>query len=296
MILARKRPNYSWWLINFIFILLSVSILLPFLIIISISLSDETSLLRYGYKLIPDQFSLDGYKLAFTNPEVLLQSYGVTTLVTVIGTLISLLLTAMLGYSISRPNYRYRRMTSFYVFFTMLFSGGLVPSYILITNVLQLTNTIWALILPLALSPFNVLLMSGFLKKVPYEIIESAKIDGASEWRIFFTIIIPLSTPALTTLGVFISFAYWNDYFQALLYIQDGRFVPLQLLLFRMINNILFLQSQIDYTSQMIDLSRFPTLSTRMAMVILAVGPALCFFPFLQRFFIEGLTIGSLKG
>jgi putative aldouronate transport system permease protein len=293
---AERKFTVGKLLAHLIFIAVSLAILLPFLIILSISFSDEGALARYGYKALPVEFSLEGYKLVFTNTSVLLHAYGVTTMVTVIGTALSLLLTSMLGYAISRRNYRYRRFTAFYVFFTMLFSGGLVPSYILVTQVLHLNNTIWALILPLLISPFNVMLMNGFLSKIPYEIVESAKMDGASEWRTFFTIIIPLSAPALTTLGVFISFGYWNDYFQAMLYIHNGGLVPLQLLLFRMINNILFLQSQIDYTEHMIELSKFPTLSTRMAMVIMAIGPALFFFPFLQRFFIQGLTVGSLKG
>ncbi|WP_246218325.1 carbohydrate ABC transporter permease [Litoribacterium kuwaitense] len=187
-------------------------------------------------------------------------------------------------------------MTTFYIFFTMLFSGGIVPLYILVTQFLHLGDTIWALILPYLVNPFFVLIMKGFMDQVPFEIVESAKIDGAGEWRIFFKLIIPLTTPALATVGLFTSFLYWNDWWLGLLFIDDQDLVPLQLLLYRIMNTIEFLSNNMHSANVSIDMSQFPSLSARMAMAVLVAGPMLFVFPFFQRFFVKGLTVGSIKG
>jgi putative aldouronate transport system permease protein len=203
----------------------------------------------------------------------------------------------MLGYVISRRDFRYRVPATFFIFFTMLFNGGLVPSYILITQYLYLQNTLWALILPSLISPFYIMIMKGFLTKMPFEIIESAKMDGARELRIFFTIILPLSTPALATLGLFISFGFWNSWVPSLLYIDNEKLIPIQLLLVRMLQSLEFLTSNSDFVNQFgVDTSELPTLSARMAMAILAGGPMVFIFPFFQKYFVKGLTVGSLKG
>ncbi len=291
-----KRVGIFATFTHLFFIILSLTMVLPLLLVIAISFSDEQSLITQGYRYIPEKFSLAAYKLVFESPRLLVQAYGVTIAVTVVGTALSLLIIAMLAYAISRTDYRYSRVTSFYVFFTMLFSGGLVPVYILVTQYLHLKDTIWALIIPALVNPFYILIMKGFLSKVPGEITESAKIDGAGEWKIFFTMIVPLSTPALATLGLFISFNYWNDWWLGLLYIDNNKFVPLQLLLYRMLNSINFLKSNPQFTQLNTDLSKFPSLSTRMAMVILAAGPMMFVFPFFQKYFVKGLTLGSLKG
>ncbi|MCR8630324.1 carbohydrate ABC transporter permease [Paenibacillus radicis (ex Xue et al. 2023)] len=271
--------------------------LLPLILIISVSFTNELTLSTEGYRFIPSQFSLAAYKTLFEAPGILLNAYGVTILVTVLGTACGLLLTSMLAYTISRPDYRYRRITTLFVFFTMLFNGGLVPFYILITQYLHLKDTLGALILPYLISPFLVMVMKGFLEKIPLEIIESAKMDGASEFRIFFTLILPLSTPALATVGLFISFTYWNDWWLGLLFIDAEKLVPLQLLLYRVMNSIEFLRSNTEFMSTMtIDMSQFPNLSARMAMAILGAGPMLFIFPFFQKYFVRGLTVGSLKG
>lgn len=283
--------------INSFFILVSAAMVLPFLLVVAISVTDEQTLIRNGYSFIPERFSLEAYKYIFQSPGVLLKAYGITILITVVGTLCSLLITSMTAYTIARRDYRYNRITTFYVFFTMLFSGGLVPFYILITQYLHLKDTLWALILPGLLSPFNIMIMKGFLSKIPHEIIESAKMDGARELRIFFTMVLPLSTPALATLGLFISFAYWNEWFNALLFIDNQNLVPLQLLLIRILNTIEFLTSNSEFTQgQQISLTQFPSNAARMAMAVLAGGPMLFVFPFFQRYFVRGLTVGSLKG
>jgi putative aldouronate transport system permease protein len=292
-----KKFAFHRMAINGFFILVSVAMVLPFLLVVAISVTDEQTLIRNGYSFLPERFSLEAYKYIFQSPVILLKAYGITMLITVVGTLCSLLITSMTAYTIARRDYRYNRITTFYVFFTMLFSGGLVPFYILITQYLHLKDTIWALILPGLLSPFNIMIMKGFLSKLPHEIIESAKMDGARELRIFFTMVLPLSTPALATLGLFISFAYWNEWFNALLFIDNQNLVPLQLLLIRILNTIEFLTSNSEFTQgQQISLTQFPSNAARMAMAVLAGGPMLFIFPFFQRYFVRGLTVGSLKG
>ena len=214
------------------------------------------------------------------------------------GTIVSLLQTAILGYTISRRDYGYNRPLTFFIFFTMLFNGGLVPFYILMTQWLHLGNTIFALIVPLLFNPFYILIMKGFMAKIPIEIVESAKIDGARESRIFFRMILPLSAPALATLGLFISFAYWNDWFNGLLFINNENLVPLQLLLIRSLKTLDFITSRPEFNASVIklDMTQFPTKAAKFAIAIIAGGPMLVIFPFFQRFFIKGLTVGALKG
>lgn len=281
--------------INAFFTLLSIAIIIPLLLVVSISLTQESALLKSGYHLIPQKFSFTAYELILQSPKQLLTAYGVTVFVTAIGTIISVLLTSMLAYSISRKDYRYRRVTTLFVFFTMLFNGGLVPFYILVTQYLHLKDSIWALIIPYLLNPFYVLIMKGFLDKLPQEIFESAKMDGASELRIFATIVLPLSLPALATVGLFISFIYWNDWWLGLLFVNEPKLVPLQLLLYRIMNTIEFLTNNINLVNVQIDLASFPSLSARMAMAVLAAGPMMFIFPFFQRYFVAGLTVGSVK-
>ncbi|GIO14544.1 sugar ABC transporter permease [Cohnella xylanilytica] len=289
--------SLSRFLIHLFFTVVSIATVLPFLLVVAVSLTDEKALTERGYQFIPSDFSLNAYRYMLDSPDILFRAYGVTILITVAGTLVSLLVTAMTAYVVSRRDYRYNRITTFYVFFTMLFSGGLVPSYILITQYLHLKDNLLALILPILLSPFNIMVLKGFLSKLPIEVVESAKIDGAKELGIFFKIILPLSTPALATLGLLISFAYWNEWFNAMLYIDDPNKVPLQLLLVRTLNSIEFITTNSEFAQQLgIDLSDFPNNSARMAIAVLAGGPMLVIFPFFQRFFVKGLTVGSLKG
>lgn len=291
-----KKTEFSSLLIHVFFILLSLAVILPFVLVISISLTEEKTLLTDGYRLIPQKLSLLAYEIILKAPEQLLSSYKNTILVTGFGTVCSLLLTSMIAYSISRRDYRYRRITTLYVFFTMLFSGGLVPLYILVTQYLGMKDTMFALIVPYLVSPFYILVMKGFMDKIPGEIVESAKIDGAGEWKIFFAIILPLSTPALATIGLFISFAYWNDWWLGLLFIDNPKLVPLQLLLYRIMSNIEFLSNMSLKSGQAIAFADFPSLSTRMAMAIMVAGPMMFIFPFFQKYFVSGLTVGSLKG
>lgn len=286
----------SQWIIHAIFIVLCLSIIIPFMLVISISFTEENSLLRNGYKLIPESFSTLAYEVILKNPWQLLNAYKVTALVTVLGTTLSLLLTSMIAYAISRRDFRYHRVTTFYILFTMLFNPGIVPIYILVTQYLHLKDTIWALILPMLLNPFFILVLKGFMDKIPHEVIESAKIDGCSEMRIFYTMVLPLSLPALATVGLFISFMYWNDWWYGLLFIDKPDLVPLQLLLVRIMNTIDFLSNNMNNVNVDVDLSSFPNLSARMAMAVLVAGPMMFVFPFFQRYFVSGITVGSVKG
>jgi len=283
--------------VHLFFVVVCLLMIIPFLLIISISLSNEGSLIQHGYKLIPEQLDLSAYRFIFKVPQIILRAYGVTAIVTAAGTVTSLLLSSLTAYVISRRDYAYRSITTFYIFFTMLFSGGLVPYYILMTQTLGLKNTIGALILPGLLNVWNIMLLKAFLGKIPVEIIESAKMDGAREWGIFFRIVIPLSLPALATIGLIISFAYWNEWFNALLFIDNQNMVPLQLLLIRMLNSMEVLKLNLFQLGiPNLDLNSLPTMSARMSMVIIAAGPMLFIFPFFQRYFVQGLTVGSLKG
>ncbi|MNH90081.1 L-arabinose transport system permease protein AraQ [compost metagenome] len=292
----QEPRSYAQLFINLFFLALSIAFIIPLILVVSISISSEKSLLDYGYQLIPKVLDFTAYEVILKSPGQILRAYGITISVTLIGTCAGLLFTTMVAFSISRRDYRYRRITSMYIVFTMLFSGGLVPMYILVTQYLHLKDTIWALIIPYLVNPFYVLIMKGFLEKVPGEIFESAKIDGASEMRIFFTIVLQLSKPALATVGLFISFAYWNDWWLGLLFINEQHLVPLQLLLYRIMNTIEFLSNNIDMVNVQIDLTQFPNLSARMAMAVLAAGPMMFVFPFFQRYFVSGLTVGSVKG
>lgn len=275
--------------------LVAAIMIYPLLLVVSISLSQEDAVVKHGYRFIPEQFSLDGYAAVFKHPGVLLHAYAMTIIVTVLGTLAGLLLTAMIAYVISRREYPYRKATTLFVVFTMLFNGGLVPFYILIVKYLHMKDTLWVLIIPYLINPFYVMIMKGFLDRMPAEVIESAKIDGAGEYRAFFTIVLPLSTPALATVGLFISFIYWNDWWLGLLFIDRNKLVPLQLLLYRTMNSIEFYAANSQHLSGSVDVTKFPSLTTRMALAVLGAGPMLFIFPFFQRYFVRGLTVGSLK-
>lgn len=295
---AYNRARWPTLLIHLFFVCLTLSMLIPLALIIVVSLSDEQSIVQHGFRIIPDKFSTTAYQYFLKTPDSLLRAYSVTILVSVIGTILSLILTSTLGYTLSRRDYGLNRITSFYVFFTMLFNGGLVPFYILMTQGLQLKDTLWAMIVPGLLSPFYVLIMKGFMSKIPYEIIESAKVEGAKEWRIYAQLILPLSKPALATLGLFIMFNFWNEWFNALLFIDNQKLVPLQLLLVRTMNSLDFITSRPEFSAAMVsfDMSKFPSTSAKFAIAIMSAGPMLLVFPFFQRFFVKGLTVGAIKG
>ncbi|NOU62507.1 ABC transporter permease subunit [Paenibacillus sp. LMG 31461] len=279
------------FIVNGILILVSILCLIPLLLVLSASLSDETAISEYGYTLIPKVWSLFAYKYVLSEPTQIMQAYGVTALVTLLGTAISLLVSSLLAYTLSRQSFVLRKPLSFYVFFTMLFNGGIVPTYILVTQYLHLKNSIWALIIPYIVIPWFVLLLRSYFTQIPESLIESAKIEGAEELRIFFQIVIPLSLPAMATIGLFIILMYWNDWYLALMYVDTPKIYPLQYLLYSIMENI----NAISANPQTMGIA-LPGQTARMAIAVLATGPILFAFMFVQRFFVRGLTVGAVKG
>ncbi len=277
--------------------ILAFTCIFPFIYVIIISFTSEESIVRNGFQLIPKDWSMDAYHYLWSMKEQLFRSYGVTIFVTIVGTVISVLMITFYAYAISRPQFKYRRFFTFLAFFTMLFSGGLVPTYIVVTQFLHLKDTIWALILPLSMNAFYIIIMrTFFLKSVSESILESARIDGASEWRIFFQIIFPLSLPGIATIALFSTLGYWNDWFTALLYINDPNLVPLQSLLMKIEANLEFMRQNMDVA--IMNQSIFDTIpqeSAKMAMVVIATLPIAVSYPFFQKYFISGLTIGGVK-
>jgi putative aldouronate transport system permease protein len=263
-----------------------------------VSITDETTIIRDGYSFFPNKISFSAYRYLFLDSMTIVRAYGVTIFVTVVGTLIGLFITALLAYPISRRDFPYRKGLSFFIFFTILFNGGLVPWYLVFTQLLNVKDNIWSLILPgLLLNGFFVLIMRTFFEtSVPSEVIESAYMDGAGEFRIFFQIVIRLSTPVLATIGLFYTLNYWNDWFNSLVFLTNSKIYSLQYLLNKILLDIQFLSrnTQNNNASQII--AALPTQTVRMAMAIIGVGPIVLAYPFVQKYFVKGLTVGAVKG
>ncbi|WP_071130894.1 carbohydrate ABC transporter permease [Enterococcus timonensis] len=284
---------------NIVIALFAISCVLPFFFVIVISLTSESALANYGYQFWPKEFSIEAYRYIFQGAMSarILRALGVTVFITVVGTVVNSTMTSLYAYVISRSNFPFRRFFTVFALITMLFSPGMVAQYLVVTNLLQLKDTVWALILPGALGPFNILVMRTFFKKtVPDSIIESARIDGATEMKIFTKIVLPLAVPGIATISLFASLGYWNDWFNALLYIQNANLVPLQFLLMKIQNNLDYLAKNPDMASQISgSIANLPSESARMAIVVLATLPIALTYPFFQRFFVGGLTIGGVK-
>ena len=283
---------------NIIFIILSALCIFPIVFVFSISISSETSIQKNGYQLIPQELSAAAYQFLWNERGTILHATFISILVTALGIILSVLLTTTMGYVFSRNTYKLKSFYTWVIFIPMIFNGGMLAGYVVNTNILHLRNSIWALILPLAVSPFNIVICKTFFKTtIPDSIVESAKIDGAGQLRIFAQIILPISKPIIATIALFAAFGYWNDWFQASLYISDKNLQTLQ----SMLNNI---QNNIEYIANNpyggLSLQQYkasmPTESVRMAIAIIIVVPIACVYPFFQKYFISGLTIGSVKG
>ncbi len=291
----KKKLGKGQIVLHAVFIVLVLMYIIPFILTISISFSDETSLIRNGYSLIPHVFSLEAYKMVFNNPAQIFQSYKVTIIFTVTATALSVLVMGVMAYPLSRPNFRFRGPLSFYVLFTMLFSGGMVPTYLLIVKYLHLDNTIWVYILPGLVSAYNLIIIRTNYKSLPEELIEAAKMDGATELYICFKIVMPLCKPVLASVGFLFFVAKWNDWNTALLYITDPKLYSLQYLLQKILNEAEFLK-QLAEAGELMGGEVFPSESYRYAMALVAAGPVLCVFPFFQKYFAKGMTLGGVKG
>src|SRR5699024_5414409 len=277
--------------------LFTIACLFPFAYVIVISFTSEESIVRNGFQLIPEEWSLDAYRYLWSTKSQLLQSYWITIVVTVLGTVISVSMITLYAYAISRPQFKYRKFFTFFAFFTMLFSGGMVPTYIVVTQFLGIKNTIWALILPLAMNAFYIIIMrTFFMRSVPEAILESSRIDGASELRTFLQIVVPLSLPGIATIALFSTLGYWNDWFNALLYIDQPNLVPLQSLLMKIEANLEFMRQNTEINQGQTNLfNTIPADAAKMAMVVIATLPIAVSYPFFQKYFISGLTIGGVK-
>ncbi|MNW23664.1 L-arabinose transport system permease protein AraQ [compost metagenome] len=294
-----SRRSADEWLLQILGYLLlaiiSLICLIPFILVLSSSLTEESSIIENGYQLIPSVFSLDAYSLLFEFPEQLLKAYAVTISVTVVGTVIGLFLTSMTAYVLARRDFKWRNGFSFFFFFTTLFSGGLVPWYLMIVNYLHLNDTFLVLVLPMLMNVFYIIVMKSFMHGIPEAITESAKIDGAGDFLIFTRLILPLSKPALATIGLFIALGYWNDWYHAMLFITKEDLMPLQYYLYKMLGNMDGMRKAMISSGAVVNL-QIPTESLKMAMTIVAIGPILLLYPFIQRYFVKGLTIGAVKG
>ncbi len=294
-----RRNKIPGILINLYFILSSLLFIIPFVLIISASFTDEQTLLQEGYKLIPAKFSVEAYKYVFRSPQQLLDSYKITIIYSVVATVLGVIVMAMMAYPLSRPNYRYKRIVTFFIFFTMLFSGGLIPTYIWVTRYLHLGDTIWVYILPCLVNAFHIIVIRTFFQGLPPSLVESAKIDGARELQIFFKIVIPLSKPVIATISLLTLLARWNDWNTALIYIKSKELYSLQYLLQKILREAQFVKDMADSTPIAgidLDISKLPSETIRFAMCLVAAGPMLIVFPFFQKYFAKGLTVGAVKG
>lgn len=280
-------------------ILASLACLIPLLLVISISLTSEAGIVENGYTLWPSEFSADAYQYVWQSRATVIRAYGVTIFNTVAGSFLSVTCIALYAYALSRPNLLGKKFFTFYIFFTMLFSGGLVPWYMVCTQLLHIQNTIWAQILPHLFNAWHCIILRTFFNaSVPDAIIESARIDGAGELRTFVQIVLPIAVPGIATIALFQVLYYWNDWWLALNLISEPKLYNLQFLLQNMLANIEDLKSGVDSSdaSAAISIANIPSEGTRMALCVVALGPILVVYPFFQKYFIQGLTIGSVKG
>ena len=279
--------------------LLALMCLIPFLMVLSGSFSSEEAITANGFSLLPQDFSWEAYKTVFREPIVVIRAYATTIGLTVIGTAIGLLVQTMTAYVLARKDFEWRNAFSFFFYFTTLFSGGLVPTYVLYTQTLGLRNNYLALLLPLLFSVYNLLVMKSYITSIPDSLVDAAKIDGCGEVRTLFQVVLPLIQPALATVGLFIALAYWNDWYNAMLYINDEKMYPLQYFLYQQVNNIEAYKKLIStnaVSSAVVSALSMPTQTLKMALTIVVTGPIILAFPMVQKYFVQGITIGAVKG
>jgi len=281
--------------IGYIYItLIALLCLLPFWLILVGSFSKESDIIANGYSLWPLHWSLGAYQAVFMFPGVIIRAYGITILVTVCGTAFGLFFISMAGFVLSRRDFRYRNAVSFFIYFTTLFSGGLIPWYLMVTNVLHMKDTLFALIVPGLMNCFLIILMKSFLKSVPEEIAESAKIDGAGDFRIYISLVMPLAKPALATIGLFLALDYWNNWFFSSIFITNQHNYSLQYVLYSILQSAKFYQTMSKIAVPIG--FHMPLETIKLATAVIATGPVILFYPFVQKYFVQGLTIGAVKG
>lgn len=290
------KTNYFVRGFAYVFVaLLALACLIPFLLMVGTSFTNEATVREYGFNLWPRQFDLLAYRLVFENPDLVVGSYIVTIVMTVCGTLLGLFLISMAGYALQRPDFEFRNHISFYIYFTTLFSGGLVPFYLLVVKILGLKNNYLAVFLPGLMSPWLIILMRNFTKSIPFAITESAKIDGANDFRIFVNIILPMAKPGLATVGLFLALSYWNEWYNSMLFLEANvKYRPLQLFLYNVVNKAEYIRNSAAASN--IPPLDVPQETMKMATAVVAIGPIMLAYPFVQKYFIQGITIGAVKG
>lgn len=286
--------KFFYFICYLVVALVAIICLIPFLLLISGSFTSEQFIRFNGFSLWPGEFSTEAYAIIFKTPQRIIRAYGVSILITAVGTLLGLFLTALTAYVISRKDFKYRNVLSFFFYFTTLFNGGMVSTYIFYIRYLHLQDSLWALILPGMFNVFYLLIMRTFVNTIPFALVESAKLDGAGEWRIFFTIILPLLKSGLATIGLFLALGYWNDWYNAMLFMKTEAKYPLQYMLYS-------IQQQTQALAQIasqagIQVQNLPSNSLKLAMAVVATGPIVIVYPFVQRYFIAGIAVGSVKG
>lgn len=292
-----KKTSFYFFAHLFLMFLLLVSIF-PFLLLIMSSITEEKTLIQNGYSLFPAKIGFDSYAYMFRSGSSIMRAYGITLLVTVTGTVTGMLMTMLLAYPLSRREFFGRQTLAFIVFFTMLFNGGLVPTYIMYTRYFHLRNTLWALIVPsLLVNAFYVIMMrTYFTTNIPDAVVEAARIDGAGEWRTMFTIVLPMSVPMIATLGLLIGLSYWNDWKNGLYYLTDSKLFSIQNILNRMLQDVQFLKSGAGGSNASEIAATLPSTGIKMAIAVVGALPVMVIYPFFQRYFIKGITIGAVKG
>lgn len=281
---------------NVILALITIACVAPFILMFSASISSEAALSVYGYSFIPREFDLSAYKYLFSSTGALVRAYGISILVTTVGTVMNLILTVLIAYPLSRKDLPGRNFFAFYLFFTMLFNGGLIPSYIMWTRTFHIQNTIWALLIPnLMLNAYNVIMMrTYFTSSIPVEIIEAAKIDGAHEGTILVKVVLPMAKPIIATVALLVVLAYWNDWMNGLYYLSDDSMYSIQVLLTKIMRNLDMIKQSAS-TGRVMS-GQMPSISIRMAIAFMGVLPILVVYPFFQKFLVKGITVGAVKG
>lgn len=268
---------------------------LPFIMIVSASFSSECAIMREGFGLLPKEFTLDAYEYIFRAPRQIIGSYVVTILMTVCGTALGLFIIAMTGYALQRRDFPFRNWISFFIYFTTLFSAGLAPTYLLVARDLGLKVIYLAVFLQLLMTPWLIILMKNFARSMPYEIIESGKVDGAGDFRIFLQLALPMMKPALATLGLFLALGYWNEWYLSSLYLGSTvEFKPLQYHLYNIINTANALRNSVAGSN--VSITELPSNTLKMASAVVATGPIVLLYPFVQKYFVSGITVGAVKG
>lgn len=291
-----KKTSLSKIIVSVVLVTISVLCVLPFFMIFFTSFASEEGLMRYGYSFFPKMPTLDSYRHILSNGTQLWSAYGLTILVTVLGTFFGVSVMTACAYALSRDDFKLKKALSFFIYFTMLFSGGTVATYIWIARYLKLSNNILVLFLPIMMSAYNIFILRVSCKSIPFSLIESAKLEGASEFYIFIKIVIPLAKTGIATIALLTMFTIWNDWYMSMMYMDTSDKSTLQYYLVKVLDSITFAKANASASGGLSQAANLPDEGVRMAICSLAAIPMLCVFPFFQKYFVKGIAVGSVKG